>query len=95
MKRNTVFGALPIVAAHYGATFGVKVKVGGSTAATDGDTIVVPNVPETYPKAVLWGYLTHEAAHVRLTDFSVWRTAAASGELRKHLLNIKPVLKRV
>ena len=72
--QNTLKNALPIVATAYGDKFGVKVRVGGKDAMTDGKTIIVPNVPESYPhKNVLWGYLAHEAAHVRFTDFNTKR----------------------
>ncbi|MFC1337419.1 MAG: VWA domain-containing protein [gamma proteobacterium symbiont of Clathrolucina costata] len=90
-RKNSVFSALPIVAAHYGEKFGVKVVIGGSGAGTDGNTILVPNVPESYPnKDVIWGYLTHEAAHVRHTDFGVWNSVAekGAGALRTALLNV-------
>lgn len=88
-RKNSVFNALPIVAAHYGEKFGVKVVIDDLVAATDGNTIIVPNVPETYPnKDVVWGYLTHEAAHVRHTDFDVWNSVAKAESLRKTLLNI-------
>ncbi len=89
MSRNDVFRALPIVAAHYGEKFGVKVVVGGSDAATDGNTILVPNVPESYPnKNVVWGCLVHEAGHVRSTAFDVWRTIAPHEAMRRHLTNV-------
>jgi len=88
-RKNNLSKALPIVAAHYGEKFGVKVVIGSLGASTDGDTIYVPNVPETYTnKNVVWGYLVHEAAHVRYTDFSVWNAVASSESLRKKLLNI-------
>lgn len=81
-KRKTIYNALPIVAAAYGEKFGVKVSVGGDTAYTDGKTIVVPNIPEDYPnKDVVWGYLAHEAAHVRFTDFSVNRRPGLHADL--------------
>ena len=73
-SKSTIHNALPIVAAAYGEKFGVKVEVAGHEAHTDGKTIVVPNVPETYNMDVLWGYLAHEAAHVRFTDFAAPRT---------------------
>jgi hypothetical protein len=80
--RTTIYNALPIVAAAYGEKFGVKVSIGGDTAYTDGKTIVVPNIPESYPhKDALWGYLAHEAAHVRFTDFSVPRRAGIHADL--------------
>ncbi len=71
-NQRTLHNALPIVAAAYGKKFGVKVEIGGDIAHTDGNTIVVPNIPDDYPhKDALWGYLAHEAAHVRFTDFTV------------------------
>jgi len=88
-KRN-IFNALPIVAAHYGEKFGVKVVIGGHDAGTNGETILVPNVPDSYPnKDVVWGYLTHEAAHVCHTDFPVWNEVAKTNDgLRRTLLNV-------
>ncbi len=71
-KQLTLHNALPIVAAAYGEKFGVKVEIGSNEAYTDGQTIVVPNIPEDYPhKDALWGYLAHEAAHIRFSDFNV------------------------
>lgn len=81
MSKSTIHNALPIVAAAYGEKFGVKVIVAGDEAYTDSKTIVVPNVPETYNMNVLWGYLAHEAAHVRLTDFGVQREPGLHAEL--------------
>lgn len=81
-RRSTIYNALPIVAQTYGEKFGVKVQLGDQIAHTDGQTIVVPNVPENYPNMdVIWGYLAHEAAHVRFTDFSVPREKGIHGFL--------------
>lgn len=81
-KRKTIYSALPIVAAAYGEKFGVKVSIGGDTAYTDGQTIVVPNIPDSYPHMdAVWGYLAHEAAHVRLTDFTVKRREGLHADL--------------
>lgn len=80
--------ALPIVAATYGQKFGVKVVVSGSSAATNGNTIVIPSInlskkPVEFTNA-LWGFLTHEAAHVRLTDFNIFEAIP----MRQRLLNV-------
>ncbi|WP_419208035.1 VWA domain-containing protein (plasmid) [Photobacterium leiognathi subsp. mandapamensis] len=84
-KKRTVYNALPIVAAAYGEKFGVKVALGSDTASTDGQTIVIPNVPDDYPNMdAVWGYLAHEAAHVRFTDFNVERRRG----LHAHLTNV-------
>lgn len=62
--------ALPIVAAAYARKFGVRISVGGSAAHTNGSHIQLPAIPENYPfKDALWGFLAHEAAHIRFTDF--------------------------
>lgn len=88
-RQRNVFNALPIVAAHYGEKFGVKVVVGGSQATTNGQTIIVPNVPESYPnKDVVWGYLVHESGHVRHTNYSVWDSVPESDAMRAAVLNV-------
>ncbi len=81
--------ALPIVAAAYGKKFGVKVHIAGSDAYTDGQRIVIPaaGMDDLSYQNIAWGYLAHEAAHVRHTDFDV--VAQTAGQpLRKAVLNI-------
>ena len=71
--KSALERALPIVAAAYGDQFGVNITLSGNDAHTDGENIVLPlldNMSEL--KDVLFGYLAHEAAHVRDTDFSVF-----------------------
>lgn len=89
MKNQTLNNAFPIVAAALGNKFGVKVSVGGDDAYTTGDRIHLPalDTDDSNIKDVAWGYLAHEAAHVRFTDFSEFRNAATS-PLRKHIVNI-------
>ena len=87
-RKATLATALPIVAAHYGEKFGVKVVIGGSGACTDGQTIIVPNVPEDYPnKDVIWGYTGHEASHVKNTNFDVWNSVSPNESFRQTILN--------
>jgi len=89
MKNQTLTNAFPIVAAALGNKFGVKVSVGGEDAYTTGDRIHLPalDTDDSNIKDVAWGYLAHEAAHVRFTDFGEFRNAATS-PLRKHIVNI-------
>jgi len=89
MKNQTLNNAFPIVAAALGNKFGVKVSVGGEDAYTTGDRIHLPalDTDDSNIKDVAWGYLAHEAAHVRFTDFGEFRNAATS-PLRKHIVNI-------
>ena len=87
--KQTITNALPIVAAAYGRKFGVPVQVGGIRACTDGLTIHIPEInDDPLARTLAWGYLTHEAAHVRYTDFDAYATFAATGPLPMSVLNI-------
>ncbi len=81
--------ALPIVAAAYGEKFGVKVLIQGQDAFTDGERIVIPtaNPDDPHYQQIAWGYLAHEAAHIRHTNFAMVQKAS-SKPIRKALLNI-------
>lgn len=81
--------ALPIVAAAYGEKFGVKVLIQGQDAFTDGERIVIPtaNPDDPHYQQIAWGYLAHEAAHIRHTNFNMVQKAS-SKPIRKALLNI-------
>ena len=85
MKKPTIDRALPIVAAHYGGKFGVKIILGTrDQAGTDGHTIFLPAIDHE----AIWGLLCHEAQHVKSTDFTVWRSVLGSPALRRTILNI-------
>ena len=85
---HTLRNALPIVAAALGRKFGVEVGVGGHEAHTDGRHIQIPAVPDDpASRDLAWGYLAHEAAHVRYTDFAVYGEAAREGPLQETLQN--------
>ena len=74
MTPKTLTDALPIVAAAYGRKFGIPVRVGGTQACTDGGVIVIPAIgTDPTARTLAWGYLAHEAAHVRYTDFALPR----------------------
>ena len=77
---STLTNALPIVAAAYGRKFGVQVQVGGSQACTNGKLIQIPALTDD-PEANLlaYGYVTHEAGHLRHTDFAVWPPTSPVG----------------
>ena len=90
MKKNlTLNNAFPIVAAALGNKFGVNIRVGGQDAYTDGNSINIPayNLEDPSYKDVAWGYLAHEAAHVRFTDMVDFRNGATS-PIRKSIVNI-------
>ena len=69
---NTIQGALPLVARAVGRRLDVTVEIGGSDAYTDGTHIQLPALPLDMSSedvaTLAFGYLEHEAAHVRYTD---------------------------
>jgi len=73
MKNKTLHNAFPIVAAAIGNRFGIKVRVGGDQAYTDGKTIQLPayNGDDPDYQDVAWGLLAHESAHIRYSDFTL------------------------
>ena len=89
MTRSRLDRAFPIVAAALGNHLGVRVQVYGDTACTDGHLIILPQLedPDETLQSVAWGYLAHEAAHVRYTDFDCIAKTQPEGILRS-LFNI-------
>jgi cobalamin biosynthesis protein CobT len=86
---NTLTNALPIVAAAYGRKFNVPVQVGGDQACTDGTTIRIPQLVDTpVAKTLAWGYLAHEAGHLRHTDFHTWQSIPSTPPLLTSITNI-------
>lgn len=89
--------ALPVLASIYGDKFGVRVKIEGTEAFTDGKVIHLPKmeVSEATRNAFM-GYLTHEASHVRWTPFEEYKEKQRSfitktqclGDWMHSLLNI-------
>jgi cobaltochelatase CobT len=85
---HTLRNALPTVAAALGRKLGVEVGVGGDEARTDGRRIQIPDIPDDpVSRDLAWGYLAHEAGHVRYTDFAVYSLAAREGPLQEVLQN--------
>lgn len=69
-RAQTIQSALPIVAKAIGRSMKVDVRIGGEEARTDGQTIVLPTLPFEDPdvEVLAFGFLEHEAAHVRYTS---------------------------
>ncbi|NVZ11424.1 VWA domain-containing protein [Allochromatium humboldtianum] len=87
MSLHTLTRALPIVAAAYGRRFGIPVQVGGDQAHTDGRMIQIPTLADTdQAHSLAFGYLAHEAGHVRLTDFNHPRHPTALGRCIENIL---------
>jgi Mg-chelatase subunit ChlD len=89
-QARTVIGALPLVAKAIGRDLGVNVVVGGDQASTNGKSIVIPALPTDDPDMpkLAYGYIDHEAAHVRFSDFELLKDGTLKTPLHKHLTNI-------
>lgn len=85
--KNQSIKALPIVAAAYAEKFGVKVTISGGDAYTNGSVINLPVLKDAGVNDALWGFLAHEAAHVKHTDFQAWN-AATGNALVRNLTNV-------
>lgn len=83
--KTALRDALPILASAYGQQFGVKVQMGGTGAWTNGTTIQLPLISNPDLRDLALGYLVHESAHIRLTDFREFGTT--QGILRS-LVNV-------
>lgn len=81
--------AYPIVAAALGRRLGIRVEIHGDRARTNGDVIQLPALTDESAdyRDVAWGFLAHEAAHIRWTDFDVFRLSGTH-PLRLSLLNV-------
>lgn len=78
MNNKLIMQSLPLVAAVLGNKYGVKVSIGGSDAFTDGNTIHLPGLPIDSDETLIGlarGYIDHESAHIRDTDFDAVRKA--------------------
>ncbi len=79
--KKDILNSLPLLASVLGNQYGVHVEVGGSDAYTDGRTIHIPGLPITFSDETLHlarGFIDHEAAHIRYTDFDLIRSASVS-----------------
>lgn len=88
--HKALIGALPLIASALGDKYGVKVVFGNyPTAATNGNTIFMPNLPldDKTIGVLANGFIDHEASHVKETDMSVFQRKDVKG-LRRHMLNI-------
>jgi len=80
-KISTVIGGLRIALQALGAKMGVTLRIEGDQAYTNGNEIIIPTLPHDDHKAALLarGYVDHEVAHVRHSDFE--RDMGTWGEL--------------
>lgn len=89
-KNDAILRCLPVIAGVLGRKYGIAVEIGGANAFTDGTTIHLPGLPAQADDIFLGlvrGYIDHEAAHVRETDFERLRSESLS-PLTRHVWNI-------
>lgn len=84
---------MPLIIKNYANAFGIKVRMQGTSAYTNGKTITIPRMDITDPVKgrLAYGYLAHESAHVKYTDFAYLKKFLNGSEeifLKKELLNI-------
>lgn len=82
LKPEMRLKALPLVASMLGDKLGVKVVFGEQeTACTDGSSVYLPPLPldgDELMYRLVSGYIDHEAAHIRHTDFEAMKAANLS-----------------
>jgi hypothetical protein len=90
MNSTSVLRCLPLLADILGRAYSVTVEIGGKDAFTNGRTIRLPSLPVQADATFLGlvrGYIDHESAHIRHTDFAAI-TQAAPRPLERHIWNI-------
>lgn len=78
IHSRDILNSLPLLAAVLGRNYGVEVRIGGHKAMTNGKVIHIPSLPLDREAALLGyarGYIDHEAAHIRHSDFAALKTA--------------------
>ncbi len=80
---------LALIAKVLGRKYDVTVTIAGQVACTNGNEITIPVVSGDHAEALAHGYIDHEAAHVRYTDFSVQLTNNFAGDLLNILEDVR------
>lgn len=90
MHNSAILQSLPLLADALGRAYGVAVEIGGTDAYTTGKVIRLPGLPAEADATFLGlvrGYIDHEAAHVRFTEFRAISQADTT-PLERHIWNI-------
>lgn len=80
---------LALIAKVLGRKYDVTVTIAGQVACTSRKEITIPVVSGPHAEALAHGYIDHEAAHVRYTDFSVRLTNDFAGDLLNILEDVR------
>lgn len=83
---NMLTRALPVVARALADNLGVRLVIAGESALTDGEMVVIPalNPDDAEAAELAYGYIAHEAGHVKHTSFEL----SINSPLEKTLLNV-------
>ena len=90
INAKHIISALPLIASILGRKYGVRVEIGGDHAYTDGKIIHLPSLPTDGDATLLGlakGFIDHESAHLRATDFDLVKQAKLT-PLEKHVWNM-------
>lgn len=89
IRTKDILDCLPLLASALGDKYGIEVRIGGDKACTDGRIIHLPGLPLDDDKELIKevkGYIDHEAAHIRHTDFDAIKRAGLTA-VEKHIMN--------
>lgn len=76
--NKDILNCLPLLASILGRNYGVTVQIGGDSAYTNGNEIHIPSLPLDCDEEMVGlarGYIDHESAHIRFTDFEALQKA--------------------
>lgn len=73
--KNPFLNALPVIASALGDSLGVEVVMNAGQPRTNGKQIFLPSLDADKPESRMLGigFITHESAHIRFTDFALPR----------------------
>ncbi len=74
IQNKDILKSVPLLASVLGNQYNVNVLIGGDKAMTDGNTIYIPSLPINSNDeflGLLRGFIDHESAHIRYTDFKL------------------------
>lgn len=71
MRSSPIVKALPFMVKHYSHMFNIDIEILGNTACSTRNKIVIPNLNINSPllARITYGFLAHEAAHIRYSNF--------------------------
>lgn len=90
IRKEDILNCLPLLASVLGKRYGVEVVIDGDTACTDEHTIYLPSLPLDSDESLLVqvrGFIDHESAHIRFTDFEAFQRNVENPVL-KYIINV-------